>query len=302
MIESMELAERQNMEIETLELDPCLEGLVQSIVLRRNPQGQRSWRVFIPSNYGIIASYYGNSIEEYSSQGMVRLSTPTLFGLQTLPKYLKDFQPYEAVLVYLTPYGLAVLTGKDAPTLVDRRENLPYILQDWFPGWDNRDWDFVSLSLEEKAQRIQLALVEYFKGKKGPSVLQKALGIIEESQGEISIQDLCSQLEITRQGLAYFSKRYMGISLKVYTRIERLKRALNLIEQGLSWSKVVDQCGFFDYSHLTKEIKSFTSMKVAQVKNLLNMDRTEITRFFNKQVNCHFFYLPETPDFAEKEI
>lgn len=284
------------MQIETIPLDPALDGIVKNIVLRRSPHSNEEYRVLIPSNMGIIACYFEDAIVEREEGNTRILDTPSLFGLQTRPRFFQDSQPYEAVLIYLTPYGLAAMLNKETPKAVDRTQIKPEILSSWFKPWGLKDKDFLSLSLFEKGQAIQHKLLEFFQQKSAPPVLKKAVEKIEAKQGNISIKELCEELNLTRQGLAYFGKRYMGISLKVYTRIERLNYALSLIEEGEGWEEIIHKCGFFDYSHLTKEIKAFTGMKVAEVKLLLTMDKSEITRFFKKQVNCHFFYLSNTPN------
>lgn len=284
------------MNIETIPIDPALDGIVKNIVLRRSPHRNEEYRVLIPSNMGIIACYFDDAIVE-KEEGKTRvLNTPSLFGLQTRPRFFQDAQPYEAVLVYLTPYGLAALLNKETPLSVDKSQIQPDILSSWFRPWGLNDAAFQSKDLYEKGQAIQQILLEFFQNRTAPPVLKKAVERIEAEHGNISIRDLCESLNLTRQGLAYFGKRYMGISLKVFTRIERLNYALTLIEEGEGWEEIVQICGFFDYSHLTKEIKAFTGMKVAEVKKLLTMDKSEITRFFNKQVNCHFFYLTGIPE------
>lgn len=285
-----------DMTIETIPVDPALEGLVRSIVLRRSPHNNREYRALIPSNMGIIACYFNNSIQEINGNKVTLLDTPSLFGLQTHARYFQDSQPYEAVLIYLTPYGLAALMGKDTPNAVDQTIIKPEFMTSWFKPWGLQDSSFKDLDLYQKGQQIQQNLVRFFKDKSAPAILKKAVNKIEKHHGILSIKDLCQYLDLTRQGLAYFGKRYMGISLKVFSRIERLNYALTLIEEGNQWLEIVQNCGFFDYSHLTKEIKAFTGMKVAEIKKLLTMDKSEITRFFKKQANCHFFYISEDAD------
>lgn len=284
------------MTIETMPMDPALKGVVRSIVLRRRPQNTREFRALIPSNMGIIACYFNNSVQEIQGAKVSMLDTPTLFGLQTQPRFFQDSRPYEAILIHLTPYGLAAMLGKETPEIVDQSIILPQALSSWFKPWGMQDPSFKDLDLYQKGQLIQKNLVRFFQDRSAPPILKKAVDKIEEHHGNLSIKDLCQYLDLTRQGLAYFGKRYMGLSLKVFSRIERLKYALNLIEEGYSWMEIIKECGFFDYSHLTKEIKAFTEMKVAEIKKLLTMDNSEITRFFKKQANCHYFYISESAD------
>jgi len=281
------------MNIETIPVDPALKGIVSSIVLRKSPHMNKEYRALIPSNMGIIACYFGDAIQEIVGERIELLDTPTFFGLQTHPRFFQDSQPYEAVLIYLTPYGLAALAGKEAPKLVDKSIIQPDFLKDWFRPWGLNDPNFAELPLYKKGQLIQQKLVSFLANHRAPDILKTSVDIIAKAHGNLSIRDLCRQLDLTRQGLAYFGKRYVGISLKVYTRIERLNYALDLIQKGLSWEEIIEECGFFDYSHLTKEIKAFSNMKVAEIKEILTLDNSDITRFFKKQVNCHFFYLSD---------
>jgi AraC-like DNA-binding protein len=58
----------------------------------------------------------------------------------------------------------------------------------------------------------------------------------------------------------------MGVNLNVFSRIERFRYAISLLQEGYKWNEIVNRAGYYDYSHLTKDLKQFTHMPRGQIQ------------------------------------
>jgi AraC-like DNA-binding protein len=280
--------------METLPVEATSEKYIKTIVLRTShPKEQNESRVLVPGNMAMLFFYFGKGVYEIRENRWVRPEGPVSFmGLQTEPRYFADLEEYDAVIFYLTPYGVTSLFGKEAASLVNQPYRQVPSLAEYMP-WLSEP-EFLNLSLKERARRINTAVKEYFQEKSynAPETLVKIQHYVEETHGSIQVKDLAGKLKLTRQNLFYLAKKHMGVNLNVYSRIERLRYAISLLQKGYKWSEIVSEAGYYDYSHLTKDLKLFTHMPVAKYKELMKNDSSDLTEFMRDQVGCFYYYLP----------
>ncbi len=286
--------------METLPLDKRAADYVNTAVLRTSLlKKQTEFRVLVPGNVAMLVFYFGRGIYEIREDRWVRPESPVSFmGIQTEPRYFADLEEYEAVLFYLTPYGVSSLFGKDAASLVNKSYQKVPALEEHMP-WLT-DENFLALPLKERAGRIAEGVQTYFleKSRSAPETLIKIHDYVESSHGSIQVKDLADKLSLTRQNLFYLAKKHMGVNLNVYSRIERLRYAISLLQKGYKWSEIVSVAGYYDYSHLTKDLKLFTHMPVARYKELIKNDNSDLTEFMRNQVGCFYYYLPPSGLFS----
>lgn len=288
--------------METLPLDNKLQNRVRSIVIRTSyPKKQTEFRVLVPGNAAMLAFYFGKGIYEIREDRWVRPEQPVSFmGIQTEPRYFADLEEYETILFYMTPYGVSSLFGKETAALVDKSYQSVEALKEHMPWLV--DEEFLSLPLEERAIKIRDSLHGFFENKSqsAPKTLIEIHKYIEKSHGTIQVKDLAEKLSLTRQNLFYLAKKHMGINLNVYSRIERLRFAISLLQEGYKWNEIVEEAGYYDYSHLTKDLKLFTHMPVAKYKELIKHDNSDLTAFLRDKVGYFYYYLPPAGIFTRE--
>lgn len=289
--------------METMPVDPALGDYIKTAVLRTSYlKRQTEFRVLVPGNVAMLVFYFGKGIYEIREDRWVRPESPVSFmGLQTEPRYFADLEEYEAVLFYLTPYGVTSLFGRNSASLVNKSYQSVPALAEYMPWLE--EGEFLSLPLKERASRIHDSLLTYFRDRSfsSPETLIKIHNYIEESHGTIQVKDLADRLNLTRQNLFYLAKKHMGVNLNVYSRIERLRYAISLLQRGFKWNEIVAEAGYYDYSHLTKDLKLFTHMPVARYKELMKNDQSDLTEFMRDQVGYFYYYLPPAGLFAMGE-
>jgi transcriptional regulator GlxA family with amidase domain len=93
--------------------------------------------------------------------------------------------------------------------------------------------------------------------------LQSVINDIHSTNGQISICELSKRNFITVRQLERNFKKFVGLSPKEYSNIIRFQNALSLIKnsnQNRSLLDIAFECGYYDHSHLTNEIKRNTGL------------------------------------------
>ncbi|QHS58405.1 helix-turn-helix transcriptional regulator [Chitinophaga agri] len=112
-------------------------------------------------------------------------------------------------------------------------------------------------------------LFHYFDGfyseriKTKTNQLHAVINDIHCSKGTISVYDLAKKNFITVRQLERNFKKFIGLSPKEYAGIIRFQHALSLIKDSKQTRSLFDialECGYYDHSHLSLEIKRNTGL------------------------------------------
>jgi AraC-like DNA-binding protein len=98
--------------------------------------------------------------------------------------------------------------------------------------------------------------------------LQSVINDIHSTNGQISIYELSKRNFTTVRQLERNFKRLIGLSPKEYSNIIRFQNALNTIKNSNDNRSLLDiafECGYYDHSHLTNEIKRNTGLLPSQL-------------------------------------
>ncbi|WP_159800448.1 helix-turn-helix transcriptional regulator [Flavobacterium sp. MK4S-17] len=93
--------------------------------------------------------------------------------------------------------------------------------------------------------------------------LQPFINDIHSSKGQTSISELSKKNFVTVRKLERDFKEYIGLSPKEYLNIIRFQNALNIIKNSNQDKSLLDialECGYYDHSHLTNDIKRNTGL------------------------------------------
>lgn len=113
-------------------------------------------------------------------------------------------------------------------------------------------------------------LNQYFidrrKGQRHP--LQSAIHDIHLTNGQISIHELAKRNCTSVRHLERNFRKHVGLSPKAYSNIIRFQNALTLIKNSCGDRSLLDiafECGYYDHSHLTNELKRNTGLSPSQL-------------------------------------
>ncbi|RZF61446.1 helix-turn-helix transcriptional regulator [Sphingobacterium corticibacterium] len=98
--------------------------------------------------------------------------------------------------------------------------------------------------------------------------LQSVIQDIHSTGGLISIYELSKRNFTTVRQLERNFKKFVGLSPKEYSNIIRFQKALSIIkksDKNRSFLDIAFECGYYDHSHLTNEIKRNTGLSPSQL-------------------------------------
>ena len=107
---------------------------------------------------------------------------------------------------------------------------------------------------------------ERIKIKSNP--LQSVINDIHSTNGQISIYELSKRNFTTVRQLERNFKKLVGLSPKEYSNIIRFQKAVSIIKnsnKNRSFLDIAFECGYYDHSHLTNEIKRYTGLLPSQL-------------------------------------
>lgn len=119
---------------------------------------------------------------------------------------------------------------------------------------------------EAGSQEKRFRLVEDFffeklkQFQKDEEKINKALKLIRETRGTLSIESVCTETGFSKKQLERKFLSTVGTTPKIFSRITRfLNICQNLNEQkSQTLTQLTHDCGFYDQAHFIKEFKAFS--------------------------------------------
>lgn len=101
-------------------------------------------------------------------------------------------------------------------------------------------------------------------------VVARALDLIEESKGQISVKALSATLRISARQLERKFTQHVGLSPKAFCRVKRFQQVKSLLENPRqpSWCDLAYSCGYYDQTHLIQEFRLFTGQTPARYERV----------------------------------
>lgn len=95
--------------------------------------------------------------------------------------------------------------------------------------------------------------------------VERAVELIEESQGGLSLEEVARLCEMSRRQLERLFPVMVGLRPKQFARIVRFQGLLDRIdvEGPRNWSSLALRCGYFDQSHMIREFRSLAGQSPA---------------------------------------
>lgn len=82
-----------------------------------------------------------------------------------------------------------------------------------------------------------------------------AMKKILESKGVIQIKGLADDVYYSEKQLNRLFQKYVGTGVKTFSRIVRMKRAVDLLSKPLNISELIEITGHYDYAHFIHDFK-----------------------------------------------
>src|SRR5699024_10763011 len=197
-----------------------------------------------------------------------RLSVFFLYGQTIEPIAFSMKGTYLLIVFQLYPFASKLLFDVDPKKLNDDCYDLSKIKGS---NIDNPTEKLISINqinsqIELIAQFISMLAQE--KGMEEYQEIQRAIELIVEHKGVITVFQLTQMLNISERTLQRKFKKYVGISPKKYANIIQCQSSVAQISSQ-SYSKLTDvvyENGYADQSHFIRNVKKFTGKRPLQLK------------------------------------
>lgn len=196
-------------------------------------------------------------------------------GLQTKPTNVESYGLSKMLVVQFKTLGAFIFLN----------EPLHYYTNDYIP-LDNifkKDADETWEQLQEvKSLNEKILIVENFLNRKlltnkfPNKKLISTVKILLDNKVNLSISEICKQLNISRKHLNYLSKEYAGVSPKTLASLNRLQTTLKTISSSKTGklTTLAYEQEFFDQAHFINDFKRFTDLKPTEYAKLVETNQS----------------------------
>ena len=134
--------------------------------------------------------------------------------------------------------------------------------------WGNEIHSIRDAILHEPCIEKRFSILEnYFliKGKnkmENHALVQYSVAQLVQSPQMWTIKTLSDKTGITQKHLITLFKKYVGLSPKMFSRINKFQKVIELVEkqQKVDWAMLAFECGYFDQAHFIKEFQAFSGI------------------------------------------
>jgi AraC-like DNA-binding protein len=193
-------------------------------------------------------------------------SAAFVVGTMTAPLVVSTSRPCEYVAVRFHPGGAQPLLGNSMRELSDHRVALASI-------WSSQvasEWTERLKEVESGPGRVRLLerlLIGRIPGSPPPDPrVREAVRRIKLSGGSFPVKRMSSTLGLTRQHLTRLFDFHVGVGVKIFSRITRLRHVLRALERAspercrVDWARLAVDAGYFDQAHLVRDFKALTGL------------------------------------------
>ena len=173
---------------------------------------------------------------------------------------LVDTRDLEELLgIVFRPGGAVPFLRENASTLFEKFVSLEDVMQ---------CRDLRALLCEQRSPMQKLIAAEkWLVGGLAGRVPQRkpltvhALTLLQEC----SVRDTARRLSISERRLHQVFKTEVGLSPKLWSRVQRFQGALRRLQAGAGprWEQLALECGFYDQSHLCNEFRAFSGVDLS---------------------------------------
>lgn len=93
-------------------------------------------------------------------------------------------------------------------------------------------------------------------------VIDFALTHLHRSPGTTTVAELTRQIGYSTRRLSQLFREQVGVSPKLYCRIQRFQQAVQAMHHGadIPWAELALTCGYYDQSHFANDFRAFSGL------------------------------------------
>lgn len=128
----------------------------------------------------------------------------------------------------------------------------------------------------------------------GFAAIDWAFGEIERSGGRLDVADLARELSYSQKHLIHLFHQHVGVAPRLLGRVVRFQKLVEYLrgtdvtaDRVKNWAAIAVQFGYYDQSHLIREMKAFTGRTPTRVHEILQPSFTAEPDILRRGLDHH---------------
>ena len=265
---------------------PSLSDIVESIWLQDNSNAEVNLTPsrIVPTGTVEILFYYRNRITHLEKSEVIPMPRSYVTGQRRKPILAVVADRVGIVIVSLYPWGLSPLFREsiEAPDcILDLR-----LIVDECRISELEEKLFLASNSEQRVCLVESFIINHRANRKFDKRIAIASQLLVQNGSALSVSEIARRLSLSERHLSRLFMSEIGLSPKMFSRIMRFQRAVQLRRRHeMPWAAVATECGYSDQAHLIHEIRHFSGKSPGKIEfHLSKHDDT-----FNGEGASRFF-------------
>jgi len=240
-------------------LDQCVGRLWS---LSDAPRHEKE-RIVPSGTIELVINLHENELRVYDPLGDVctRHSGAVVSGAYR-QSFVIDTREHAAIIgIHFKPGGAFPFLGADVGELADMHVDLEAL---WGrPAIELRERLCETKSPTERFALLEKALLHHlFRPLERHHAVQFALDAFGRADPDLAVRDVARETGLSQRRFIQLFAREVGISPKLFCRVQRFQRALQSVRRGAvpDWARLAVDCAYYDQSHLIHDFQFFTNL------------------------------------------
>ncbi len=236
---------------------PCdiLKPYVRSLIISENEE-ESTYKV-LPDTGLVIGFQYKGRLSYVKDDVRIWLESAGITGINNTYRLFTNSKGVGSVLVFFKEAGAVNFLKEPLHELFSQSISLDnFVLKSELLVLEGKLWEAKTDIARIKV--VETFLISRLKQTSPDNIVSAALEHIHKSKGQIKINDLIKELNISQSPLEKRFRQIVGTSPKKYASIVRMKNVIQSSKRENTMTELGYEAGFYDQAHFIKEFKSFT--------------------------------------------
>lgn len=143
-----------------------------------------------------------------------------------------------------------------------------------------------SMEMGEKLKLISTILRTYILQNQNNNLVQYCLGRIYETNGNIKVDELAQETDVTPRYIGKLFEAHVGLSAKYCAGIVKLKESVRRIKESpeVRLTDIAADCGYFDHTHMNKAFRKMLFCSSGEIRESMfdNIDYRVVESYIPK--------------------
>lgn len=255
-------------------IHPILKKYMEGYYFMEKDEAYESVRYLtFPDNYFILSACQDVSITQDKGWMEIHRSSSEnimvdLVSRCSVPTEICYAQSVNEITAYYKPLGMYHFFDADTAEDLQQKIHLSDFKQ------------IMKDILKETERKKQIKMLEdYLLSKFQQKTLALPYAILEDFESELSIEEIASKNNITRQYLNKISKRYLGKPASEFRKIQRFRNVLISNKKSRNLTELSYEHLFYDQSHLIKDFRELTKISPGKFFDHVDTEQNTIWLF-----------------------